>query len=104
MRRFSPKAPGESVVLTFDFTWDLVSGEKLTGIPNVVVTLASGVTDINMMSMVVEPPQLNGNYVLQMCTAGVLNNEYSVEATCNTSANRVLTIGGILPIVKASLQ
>jgi hypothetical protein len=98
------KDPGESVILAFDFSKDMTSGETLTGTPAVAITLYSGTVDSGMAAMLSGAAQISGNLVLQMVGRGQIGNQYMIEATCATSAGRVLVLGGILPIIYAALQ
>ncbi len=104
MRIFSPKDPGETIVLGFNFGPDLNMGETLTGSPTLSIGQYSGVPDPSMPSMLVGSGQISGNLVLQATVLGVGGNEYYTTATCSTSAGRILAIGGILPVIPAYLQ
>lgn len=103
MRTFDPISPEETVTLTLDFTADLESGETLTGPATVVISVASG-TDSSVATRLNGAASIIGNYVLQSimgCLAGV---NYNIVASCKTSLNRVLAIGGRLDCVPAYLQ
>ena len=104
MRNFSKKDPSETITLTFDYSNDLIIGETLTGTPTVSIALYYGVSDPGISAMLSGSPIIFGSYVLQSCTAGLIGYQYNIKATCSTSTGRVLSIGGILPIVDAALQ
>ena len=98
MGRFNyPKDPAEKVVLTFDFTAELITGETLSGTPTVTVS-ANGV-DSTPSSV------LNGaaffdatnKMVLQPIKDGIADVDYTFRVTSATSnAQKVLTRAGIL--------
>jgi hypothetical protein len=104
MRTFSPKDPGETIVLGFNFAPDLNAGETLTGSPTISLGQYSGTPDPSMPSMIVGAAQTSGSLVLQTVTMGMSGNNYSVTGTCPTSAGRILAVGGILPCLAAYLQ
>jgi hypothetical protein len=107
---FDAKDPRETVVLTFDASLGLTSGETLTGITKVDVTMASG-TDPNATS-VVSNPIINGapitakgktlapgTAVQAEAVGGVSPAHYLIAITCTTSnPDKVLTLKGILPV------
>lgn len=97
MNIFSPKDPNEVIVLTFDFTTSLVTGETLTGSPTVTISAAIGV-DAAMAAMLSGAPSIVGNTVLQKVINGVVKNSYGFIALCTLSSGRMLAVGGILPI------
>ena len=104
MRTFSPKDPGETIVLGFNFAPGLNSGETLTGSPTLSISLYSGVPDPSMPSMIVGGGQISSALVLQTITLGMSGNNYAVTATCPTNSGRILAVGGILPCLAAALQ
>ena len=104
MRTFSPKDPGETIVLGFDFAHNLNAGETLAGSPTISLGQYSGVPDPSMPSMIVGAGQINGALVLQTVTLGMSGNNYAVTATCPTNSGRILAVGGILPCLAAYLQ
>ena len=104
MRTFSPKDATETVLLTWDFTLDLPAGVTLTGTPSITLAVVSGVQDSNIGTMTVGSPQLSGNQVLQLITAGISGNSYSAVAKCNASDGEVFAIGGTIAITPAWRQ
>lgn len=107
---FDPKDPRETVVLTFDASAGLASGETLTLIDEVDVTMASG-TDAHAADVVTNP-QINGasitiagkslptgTAVQAEAVGGVSPARYLIAVTCKTSnSDKVLTLKGILPV------
>lgn len=107
---FETKDPRETVVLTFDASDGLASGETLTDIASTDVTMASG-TDPNAANIIANP-QINtspitvngkmlptGTAVQAEAVGGVNPARYLIAITCNTSnPDKVLTIKGILPV------
>ena len=100
---FDQKDPSESVVLTFDFSLNLATGETLSGSPVVSVTLVSG-SDPSPSAI------LTGNNGIDSTStkalvgvhAGIAGCEYEVKAVCSTTnSQKVLALGGILPVIAA---
>ena len=109
---FNTMDPRETIVLTFDATLELATGETLTGTPTVGITTQSG-TDLSTPALVLsdaivnsEPiTLLNGNTVAAGCaaqvvaTGGLLGSQYLVALTTSTSnPNKVLTLKASLPM------
>lgn len=94
--RFSPVDPSEEIVLTFDFTLGLNTGESLTGTPTVSVTVDYGV-DTNA-SAIVQMAQISGTTVL-VAVKGMLDaTDYHVHCLCPTSnSQKILMDAGVLP-------
>lgn len=108
--QFDAKDPRETVVLTFDASLGLASGETLTDITETDVTMASG-TDPEAKN-IVSGPLINGTPItvngktLPVGTAvqaeavgGVSPARYLIAITCNTSnPDKVLTLKAVLPV------
>jgi hypothetical protein len=108
--QFPAKDPRESIVLTFDASAELASGETLTSIASTDVTLDS-CTDSDAAD-IVETPIITAESVtvgsttiatahaVQAASSGGVNNcVYRIAITCNTSnADKILTLKGILPV------
>ena len=107
---FDAKDPRETVVLTFDASLGLASGETLTTITKTDVTMASG-TDADAATVVANPltngaPITVKGKTLAVGTAvqaeaigGVSPAHYLIAITCSTSnPDKVLTLKGILPV------
>lgn len=98
--RFDVKDPAEKVVLTFDMTNGLSTGEILTGSPTVTCTVLNGV-DGSPSSVLNGAASLDGTAkkVLVPVQAGVDGVDYIVHATCSTTNGlKMLALGAILPV------
>lgn len=112
---FSTLDPRETQVLTFDATADLASGETLTDIETVTVTVQAGVSGstlptltgqiINGEPVTVQIPGkapitiATGCGVQVVATAGVSGCSYLIAIMCATSnPEKVLALKGILPV------
>ena len=97
---FDEKDPAESVVLTFDFSPGLASGETLTGTITVDVSMALG-TDATPTALLNGAASFDASNtrVLQPVKAGVQDANYLLKVTCaTTNPKKVLAIAAILPI------
>lgn len=109
---FDTKDPAEKVVLTFDATADLMSGETLTTITSTTVTVYSGPnTDASALSVTpainTAALTINGNAIaighsVQATVSGGLDGyQYLITILCATSnANKILALKAILPVSK----
>lgn len=107
MRIFPLKDPGESLPYTLNFggpTSDLQTGETLTAISSIVISLVSGTTDPGMAAMLVGTAQISGTSVIQLITNGLSGNRYALTALCTTSTGRVLAEGAVITITPAWMQ
>ena len=107
MRIFSPKDPGESLPFALNFAGtnsDLQTGETLTSINSVTISLVSGATDPGMGAMLSGTAQISGTSVVQLIINGLVGNRYALTVLVTTSTGRILAEGGIIPIVPAYLQ
>ncbi len=98
---FDSKDPTEKIVLTFDMTLGLATGETLTGAPVVSIFTASG-TDPTPTAVLTGANALDATSkkVLVGVQAGVLGCAYDVKVVVSTSnAQKVLALSGILPVV-----
>lgn len=95
----SPKDPAEKVVLGFDFSPALESGETLTTVESVQVTVTGGV-DANASTMLEGPAVLDqtNTAVLQIVKGGLDNVQYHFTALANTNQGRRLAVPAILPV------
>lgn len=93
----------EDVVITFDFSNELATGETLSGTPVVTVSVVKG-ADASPSAI------LNGSAVmssdakkvLQPVVDGAEGVEYQLKCVCSTSnVNKKLARIGILPIVNS---
>ena len=106
------KDPHEKLVLTFDFTGELASGETLTGTPTVTYatvegvdaspsSLANGAGAVNVAAItpLVGPEIAIGKAFQQPVQGGVDGCVYSVHVLCATSnSNKILAMTGLLRV------
>ena len=80
------KLPGEKVILTFDFTSRLTTGESLTGVPAVGVTVRTGV-DANPSTLLNGAPAIDvtGKLALVPVQSGVDATDYLITVLVPTS-------------------
>lgn len=111
---FNTLDPRETLVLTFDGTADLASGETLTAIDNVAITVQSGAPTSTLPTLTGQvvngsPVTLTVNgktitiatgcCVQAVGSGGVTGTQYLIAITCATSnPDKVLTLKGILPV------
>lgn len=97
--QLTPKDPSETVIVTFDFSPVLATGESLESIVGISSTLFYG-TDSNPSAMVTTSPLiLNASQMVQPVSGGIDQNTYKIKATVTTNLNQILTITAILPVV-----
>ena len=97
---FPPIAPTDNVVLTWDFTNRLATGEYLNGRITVAVTLNAG-ADPNPSDMLVQPAayDLTQTKIEQPVANGLVGNNYLFTVSAPTSnAEKALTMFGLLPV------
>lgn len=88
--QFSPKDPGEKIVLTFGFAKILDSGETITGATWSVICETATEDTTAMKS---GSPVVDGKLVKQTIQGGTSGNRYLHRAIATTSAGRILVIG-----------
>jgi len=96
----STKDVDEEVILTFDFTDGLASGEALTSIVSTEIVVNSGV-DANVALVLNGSPNFyTGNSAVSVPVKGGLADcSYKVKVTCDTTnAEKRLTVTAILPM------
>ena len=99
--RFDPKDIAEKVVLTFDFTDALATGETLTGTFTVTVAVVSGV-DATPLAIINGAAELDATskMVLQGVQVGVSGVQYRIKVVAPTSnPKKVLAIAAVLPVI-----
>lgn len=100
--RFSILAPGQKVVLTYQFAAGLDGAETLTGTPTAVVTVEFG-TDATPAALVTNMI-IVGTDVLVAVDPLIADVDYRIEITCPTSnSQKVLVLAKVLPIRDAAL-
>lgn len=95
----SPKGPGETVVLTFDFTPEL-GAEPIIGLPTVSVSLtdvAPPNADSAPAAILNGAAQVSSGMVLQSVKSGISGMWYRIEVGVAT-ATRFLVLVGILGV------
>lgn len=98
---FDTKEANEKVVLTFDFSAELVAGETLTGAITRAISMQSGV-DASPTSLWNGAAQFDASSkaVLQAVQAGLVGRQYLIKMTVGTTnPSKTLTRSGILPVV-----
>jgi trimeric autotransporter adhesin len=98
--QFDPKAPDESVKLTFDFSPDLEAGVTLAGTPTVTFSVSSGADD--------DPSALANGAALENeastaivvpVTGGISGVVYKIHVQCaTTDSETVLSLPGLLTV------
>ena len=102
--RVKVKHSDESILFGFDFTPLLVSGETLTGTPTVVADVA-GLT-INSTPLVNTATFADdeggtvaiGKAVQCRISGGTNGSDYTLTATCGTSASNTRVVVGVLQV------
>ena len=92
----SAKSPGETVVVTFDF-----SALSTTAInPTVTASVDSGLPDLNPAAMLSGTPQVVGAKVLQLVTLGQAGTsyEFSCAITAADGVSRYV-LSDVLPVL-----
>jgi len=98
---FEAKDVNEKVVLTFDFSSELASGETLTGSITREISVVLG-TDGSPSSVWNGSAQFDtgSEAILQGVTGGVAGAHYKIKMTAETTnASKKLSRVGILPVV-----
>lgn len=94
----STKDPSESVVITFDFTLALNSGETLASVVSVTPTVTLG-TDPAPTAVLNGTAAISGGTSIQQPVhAGIDATNYFLKAIASTSAGRVLALSATLPV------
>lgn len=96
MISFSPKSPGETRTLVFDFISKLGAGETLVS-ATVTPTVWSGV-DPTPSAIVSGTPSVSGTKAAAVITAGVDGTIYQLACIAVTSASQTLVLFGYLVV------
>lgn len=94
MKRFDKKDPGETVVLTFDFTGEAPA----VSAPTVAITHESGEPDAAFASVLEGSPQVSGGKVLQRVKAGVAGADYLLRCSASDGNGNTLVRAGLLMV------
>jgi hypothetical protein len=106
------KDPHEKLVLTFDFTGELATGETLTGTPTVTYATVEGIDaspsalnngtgaiNAGAITPLVGPVIAIGKAFQQPVQGGLSGCVYSIEVVAATSnSNKVLALTGLLRV------
>lgn len=99
MQYFDQKDPGESVVLTYDFTLGIPAGKTLTGSPTVEISVRSG-ADANPTAVLAGGNSIASPLVYVPVTGGLDAVQYDVKVTVSTTdPHTTLVLAGVLPVV-----
>lgn len=96
MNRLPIKDPAEVVIISFDFSAELVT-ESITGSPTVACTVHKGM-DTSPGAVIYGAPAVVGQTVMQTVCAGIDVVDYKLRALITTSGGRTLVLSGILPV------
>lgn len=95
-----PKFSAEKIVVTFDFSTELQTGETLSGVIAVTVDVIKG-TDATPAAMLNGAAQFSasGKAVLQGIQGGIVGNQYRIKVISpTTNTNKVLGRSAIITI------
>lgn len=93
---FDPKLPGETGIVTFDFTSKLAAGETIST-KVVAATVYSGV-DASPSAIISGTASASGALVTQTVTAGTAGVIYELLCTITTSLSQTLQLAGLLAV------
>lgn len=99
-QRFPPKTPAEAIVLEFDFTLDLDSGETIVGQVAPVVTVEPGL-DAAAHNIIGGDGAIDdsGTVVLLPVRGGLASVDYTIRVPMATSnTQKILEAVGVLPV------
>lgn len=94
---FSPKRPGESVMLTFDFSNVLGSSETISS-STWTVEVREGEDADPTTTMVVGAPSTSGALVSHLIGSGIDETVYAIVCKINTSLSQEIHGVGLLKI------
>jgi hypothetical protein len=93
---FSPKAPSEVLVFTFDFVNLLAQGETINS-ATVTSVLISG-TDAAPSTMILGSASISGSTVMQKVQGGELGVRYQLRCLVVTNLQTLLLAGDVLVV------
>lgn len=96
MQTFTPKQPGETLNIGFDFSASLAPTEVLNS-ATVTVSVLRG-TDIHPENMMVGSPEILGGVVSHFITGGIAGVTYMLTCTAVTSDPQTLISEGVLEV------
>lgn len=98
MEQLGVKDPEETVILTFDFSKALDSGETIqSAVTSALVQTGTDPTPGNLISGAASFSNQDGK-VLQKVTGGVAGVTYAVRCKATTSSDKVLVLAATLPV------
>lgn len=94
------KYPTEKVVVTFDFSPSLASGETIASIVSVVVTVSAGVdaSPAAILNGTAAIDATTSQMVLQPVQGGLDQINYDIKATVDTSTGQRLVLAANMPV------
>lgn len=92
---FDIKAPGERVLLVFDFSANFAA---VIGTPSVTIAQLSGPVDPAPSSMLDGAPQISGAQVLQWCVGGLHGARYMIGCEAADAGGWRLVEAAVLPV------
>jgi hypothetical protein len=102
---FDVKEPAEACLLVFDFSPDLLSGEALTGVPNITYASANGL-DLTPSVIANGPPSfdLQNLRVLLPVNEGIDQALYDINVVvATTNPKKTLALRGTLPVLAVGI-
>ena len=97
LKKFSPKDPNESIILSFDFSEVLPDTSETITFAEWRITVSVG-TDINAQSVLTGERGITDKLTSVLVTAGVNLCDYIITCTVTTSKNQVIEANGLLQI------
>ena len=94
---FSPKRPGETVTLTFDFSNVLGTTETITS-STWTAEVREGEDVSPTISMVVGSPTISGDLVSHLIGSGIDETTYGIVCEINTNTSQVVQGVGLLKV------
>lgn len=96
---FDPKDPAAREFFSFEFRWQLASGETISSAVW-TVTVLSG-TDANPSAMLSGAAVIAGSRVSHLIIGGVVGVKYCIECKATTSAGQEIVLGDTLVVADA---
>ena len=93
----SPKDPGETITVTFDFSTLCAS----VSLPSMAASVVAGPPDATPSAILSGSPQTSGALVMQKIVAGQANTTYELRCTATAPDSSVYVLAAELPIVVA---
>lgn len=97
LKKFSPKDPDESIIMSFDYSDVLPDISETITYAEWAIDVIVG-EDINSQSMITGQRGIAGKITSALVTAGVNLCDYVLRCTVTTSKNQVIEANGLLQI------